>query len=519
MHNSSNNRIAAICSKANYRWVFGILFLFTMLVFARFALPVSAAMSNADDSMTIESENSFFHPSEGFADVIEHVSPAIVSIEVISTAYHDSKQSHSESLKEFFFRHRPFEMPSPFDKFKKDRFSGYGAKFKPPVKGSGTGVIFHPAGYIVTNTHVIKDATEISVTLSDGSQYEAKLVAGDHRTDIAALKIEVDEDLPFAEFGDSDQLRVGDWVIAMGDGFGFIRSASVGILSGMDRVVSTSAEPYTPMLQFDAAINKGNSGGPLINTKGEIIGITTLIYSPSGAHVGLGFAVPSNTVRFITSTIMESGKVDYGYLGVFIQPVDKNLAKMFKLPDSKATGVLISSIEENSPVESILKVGEIVLKYEGNEVRSVDDLVNYVQSSRPGELVQLQTWHEGELRTVTVRIGAKEGDMLVKSSTTDDSSSLSNLLGLHVGEIDENHRRELQLDESVNGLLVLDVEPSSTAELAGLQPGDVIREIDDRSFTAIDDAMQYLGEKQRVLMYVHRNGIDQFLVFDSKDLS
>ncbi len=539
MHNSSNNRFAAICSKANYRWVFGILFLFTLLELARFALPVNAAKYGAYDWNFKGTENydrlgwgphyqQFIDGMETASDVIKRVSPAIVSIEVRSTVVPSSERLDDiDPLKDFFVPHE-FLPNYPY----------YQPWLETP---SHKGLIFDPAGYIVTNTHVIKDAIEILVTLSDGSQYEAKLVAGDHRTDLSVLKIEVDEDLDFAEFGDSDRLHDGDWVIAVEDEFVDVTgmdSLRLPPRMSMLRVVSISNEYGTAMLKYSSQTNKGNFGAPLLTYSGEIIGIN--VFKPSAPYVvapmelyglyestavirtGSRYAIPSNTIKFVTSSILETGKVEYGYLGVLVERVDRTLSNF---PASKEPGVLIAAIERNSPAEPFLNVGEIVLKYEGKEVRSVDEFVNFVQLSRPGELVQLHTWHEGELRTVTVRIGVKKFDRLANRSTTDDtgSSTLSTRYGLHIGEIDENYQREQQLDKSVNGLLVLDVEPSRTAEAAGLQPGDVIRKIDNRSFTAINNAVQYLGERQRdkekVPMYLHRNSIDQFLVFDTTDLS
>ena len=271
------------------------------------------------------------------------------------------------------------------------------------------------------------------------------------------------------------------------------------------------------MLQFDATINRGNSGGPLFNAQGEIIGINTLIFSPNGFNVGLGFAIPSNIVRDVTSSLVEHGRVNYGFLGVMIQPVNKNLAEAFALPESKPTGALIAGVDQNTPAANAnLQVGEIVLEYDGKIVKSVNDLVNKVQTTPPGTQVQLKTWLEGKPRTVQVYIGTKDGAEMV-ASREQNSPNLPNI-GLSIKEIDEQVRSSYQLDENVNGLMIDGVLPGSMADRAGLQPGDIINKIDHQSYTDVATALDYLADRQKddknVLIYVNRDGKNQFLVFD-----
>ena len=526
MHNLSRSRIINIMPKRHIGWIAGIAILLVFAIGARFVLPVQAETNSPVHA------NVTAQPMHGgFADLIQEISPAVVSIHVSMTAkekFQPLFDDRSGSPQFEFWN----EMPGPWQNFpdwmvpdalhnwRGDDQRRHRKEFRRKVMTGGSGIVIDADGYIVTNAHVIRNADLITVTLNDGAQYDAEVVGSDKRSDLAVLRINAGDSLPYAEFGNSDDARVGDWVIAVGDGLGFSRSASLGILSGVDRVLPGAGRDYVPnasLLQFDATINRGNSGGPLFNTQGEIIGINTLIYSPSGYNVGLGFAIPSNIVRDVTSSLVEYGTVNYGFLGVSIQPVNKKLAEAFELPESKPTGALIAYIEQNSPAaKSNLEVGEIVLEYDGNIVKSVNDLVNMVQATQPGSQVQLETWFEGKPRTVQVYVGTRDDTKKV-ASREQNSPNLPDI-GLSIKEIDELARRKFQLDENTKGLIVGDVMPGSMADRAGLRPGDIINQIDHQSYTDVETALNYLAEKQKdstnVLIYMSRAGNNHFLVFD-----
>ena len=526
MHNLSILRFTNIMSKRHIVWTAGLASLLVLAIGFRFVLPV-----HAETNSPVRANLTAQPLHGGFADLIEEISPAVVSVHVSSTVTDRFQPLLNDrpGFPQFEFWH---DMPGPWQNFPDwmkpdDRQNWRGEdrrRFRKDLRRKvmmgGSGIVIDAEGYIVTNAHVIHDADQISITLSDGSQHDANVVGVDERSDLAVLSIDAGESLPYAEFGDSDAARVGDWVVAVGDGLGFSRSASLGIVSGVDRVMPAAGRnfvPTVPLLQFDATINRGNSGGPLFNAQGEIIGINTLIFSPSGFNVGLGFAIPSNIVRDVTSSLVEYGRVNYGFLGVMIQPVDKNLAEAFALPESKPTGALIAGVDQNTPAANAnLQVGEVVLEYDGKIVKSVNDFVNKVQATRPGTEVQLKTWFEGKPRTVQVHIGTKDGAEMT-ASREQNSANLPDI-GLSITEIDEQVRSSYQLDENVKGLMIDDVMPGGMADRAGLQPGDIINKIDHQSYTDAATALNYLADQQKdnknVLIYVNRAGVNQFLVFD-----
>ena len=525
MQHISFSKIESALTKPHW-WVLSITLVIATAIFVRFPEHVQAETSNPVHSGVVASPM-----GDGFADLIENVTPAVVSIKV-SVAIRPEQVPSTGGWSQFPpeleqylqpWKRSPFE---PFEEYRQHR------RYKelPPKSGrnpnprriqGGSGVIIDSSGYIVTNNHVVSDADQIVVTIHDGTEHEAKIVGTDPRTDLAVLKIEVDEALPYAAFGDSEKSRIGEWVIAVGDGLGFERSASLGILSGTKRFVPTGRlrrnAPVIPMLQFDAAINQGNSGGPLFNARGEVIGINTLIYSPVGFNVGLGFAVPSNIASDVTYKLMLDGKIEYGYLGVMIQDLDEQLAQMFKLPESSAKGALIAQVEPDGPADQAkLEVGEVIVSFDGNDVGSTKELVNMVQATSPGTQVEVVVWSNGAKRSVVLEIGNKGSNNVVPAALSDTSDFPD--IGLSMTDIDDHVRQQYQLDNDVDGILVQGVVPGSIAHESGIQVGDVIQNIDNQEFTSAENVIDYLKARQReegqVLLYLTTNEGSRFLVVD-----
>ncbi len=345
-----------------------------------------------------------------FADMIEKVGPAVVNIQV--TAGDSATPAHMEPRE---FR-GPKDMPEFFRRFFGDEFGKrfgdeFGKRFggdhgRPPGqhrrRGMGSGFIIDKDGYIVTNDHVVRGAEKILVTLKDEEQYEATLIGRDRKTDLALIKIEADRDLPFVPFGDSDAARVGDWVVAVGNPFGLDHTVTAGIISARGRAIGNG--PYDDFLQIDAPINKGNSGGPTFNLRGEVIGVNTAIFSPTGGSIGIGFAIPSSLAQEVIADLKENGTVERGWLGVNIQGVNKDMAASLNL--DKARGAIVSRVIPDSPAtEAGLEQGDVILAVDGRRVRTVRDLPRLIAGIEGGKSAKLTVWRGGKEKTVRVRIG------------------------------------------------------------------------------------------------------------------
>jgi len=335
-------------------------------------------------------------------------------------------------------------------------------------KSLGSGFIISADGYILTNAHVIDGADEVTVRLTDKREFKARIVGADKRTDVALIRIEA-SGLPVVKLGDPAQLRVGEWVVAIGSPFGFDNSLTAGVVSAKGR--SLPQENYVPFIQTDVAINPGNSGGPLFNMRGEVVGINSQIYSRSGGYMGVSFAIPIDVAMDIQQQLRASGKVSRGRLGVVIQEVNKELADSLGL--AKAMGAVVNSLEKGGPAEKAgVAAGDVILKFDGKPVSTSADLPRIVAATRPGTRSVLQVWRKGQLRDIAVVIGEAADEKLAAARSSRNarpSETTSNRLGLVLSEPSAEQKRELKTD---SGLLIEDVRGAGSR--ADLRPGDII---------------------------------------------
>ncbi len=402
---------------------------------------------------------------------------------------------------------------TPFDEFFRRFFeqvprSPHGSQG--PATGQGSGFLVSADGHIVTNNHVIENAAEISVITNKGETYVARLVGTDPRTDLAVLKIDAEEPLPYVEFGDSDKARTGDWIVAIGNPFGLGGSATAGIISARGR--DLQAGPYDDFIQIDAPINRGNSGGPVFNTDGEVIGVNTMIYSPNGGNVGIGFAIPSAQVTEIVADLQANGSVKRGWLGVQIQGLNEEIAASLGLENIK--GALIVDVQGDSPAEmGKLKSGDVVLDFDGSDIDTVRDLTRLVASAEADETVKIGVWRESKRRELDVRIGALEPEPSQVASANESSHGK---LGLELSPLTEDARRQFRIPDDVEGALVVTVDPLGPAASKGVRPGDVISMVGQEAVATPNDVRRQLdsaidAERDHVLFRIERNGGARFV--------
>ncbi|MHB1219515.1 MAG: DegQ family serine endoprotease [Alphaproteobacteria bacterium] len=410
---------------------------------------------------------------ESFADTVEKLLPAVVNISTTTTAKAQQRAPEVPQL----------PPGSPFEQFFKDFMERRGQPDAPPRKltSLGSGFIIDPAGYVVTNNHVIEDADEITVTMGDDRTYPAKLVGRDGKTDLALLKIEAGRPLPFVSWGDSSIMRIGDWVIAIGNPFGLGGTVTAGIVSARGRDIRSG--PYDDFIQTDAPINKGNSGGPMFDVAGQVIGVNTAIYSPSGASVGIGFAIPSDQAKPVIAQLRETGKVRRGWLGVHIQTVTDEIADNFGL--SPARGALVASLNEGSPAKKAgIQPGDIILSFDGKEIKRMRSLPSIVAETPVGKSVPVSVWRKGKEETMSIVLGELPEDQVAaaapgsKEKPPAEPKGVSEL-GMTMTALTDDVRQRFQLDKEVNGVLITAVAPNSSAAERGISPGDIILQVQD----------------------------------------
>jgi serine protease Do len=340
-------------------------------------------------------------------------------------------------------------------------------------------VIVDPSGVVLTNAHVVAQASEIEVVTADGKKHKAKLVGSDQRTDLAVLRIQGGGSYPAAALGDSDKMNVGDWVLAIGSPFGLEQTVTAGIISAKGRVIGQG--PFDDFIQTDAAINPGNSGGPLVNLSGEVIGINSAILSRTGGNVGIGFSIPINMAKRIYNELVSRGRISRGWLGVSVQALTPELAKSFGAKDAK--GVLVADVVPDSPAQQAgLQAGDILLEFDGKKVEAPPDLQRAVGLTSPGKAVQVKFWRDKGERQIQIKIGEFPEEGQRASASTKGKS----LLGLDVRPLTPEQARQLNL-RSAEGVVVLQVEDESPAAEAGIQPGDVIREVNRQRVRNVGD--------------------------------
>ncbi len=430
-------------------------------------------------------------PSGSFAQVAETVAPAVININTVTRGAL-GRTPIEEFFGEEFFR----------------RFFGEAPEREQQLRSLGSGVIVDPSGIALTNAHVVDRATEIEAVTADGKKHKAKLVGVDRRTDLAVLRLQGGGPFPAANLGDSDRLKVGDWVLAIGSPFGLQQTVTAGIISAKGR--SLNGGPFDDFLQTDAAINPGNSGGPLVNMSGEVIGINSAILSRSGGNVGIGFAIPANMAKRIYTELVAKGKVTRGWLGVSIQPLTPELAKSFGLREPK--GVLISDVVQDSPAEKAgVAAGDIITAFDGKKVESPQDLQKAVAVTPPGKGVPVTVWRDRTQKTMEIKIGDTPDDGVALRSNSRGKS----LLGLDVRPVTPDVARQLNL-RSVDGVVVTRVEEDSPAAEAGLQRGDVVREVNRQRVRSMQDferATREVKEGDRVTLLLQRGPQALYVAF------
>ena len=397
---------------------------------------------------------------ESFADLVDELLPTVVNI---STTQAVEQGRGSEEFEEFF----------------REFFERRGQRPQQRRQNSlGSGFIIDPAGFIVTNHHVIAEADEISVRLSDDTTLEATIVGSDEKTDIAVLKVEADRPLPATRWGRSDRTRIGDWVIAIGNPFGLGGTVTAGIVSARQRDIN--AGPYDDFIQTDAAINRGNSGGPMFNLKGEVIGINSAIFSPSGGSIGIGFAIPSALAANIVDQLRDMGSVRRGWLGVRIQNVTDELAEGLRL--DSARGALVASVSSGGPAEEAgVKQGDVILEFDGRPVPKYRNLSRMVAETSVGKRVKVVVWRKGRAVTLAVKLGELEEERVAARTpptVTPSDDGIVEPLGLNLAVITPELRQRFDLDEKTKGVVITEVVPDGSAAEKDLRPGDVIVEID-----------------------------------------
>ncbi|MBU1077643.1 MAG: DegQ family serine endoprotease [Spirochaetes bacterium] len=376
-----------------------------------------------------------------------------------------------------------------FEFFGKDWFDHFfnGPQEKESIRQAlGTGVIIDEDGFILTNFHVVQNATKIKVKLSNGKEYKARVIGTDPRSDLALLKIDVKEKLTPAPIGDSDEIEIGDWGIAIGNPFALGHTFTVGIISAKGRsgIIHDSSK-YENYIQTDAAINPGNSGGPLVNIKGEVVGINTAIATPSGGNVGIGFAIPINMAKSIFKQLKETGRVSRGYLGVNIQDLTPKLAKYFDRDPN--TGVLISDVMKKSPAGNAgLKSGDIILEFDGKKVKDTNELRNVVAQTKPGNKVEVLILRDKKEKTVKVKIGELPDENSENSAAAAENKN-ELWMGIKVSDITSSYIEKYKLDDDENGVIITFITPGSETYNAGLRTGDVIKKINNTTIKNQND--------------------------------
>jgi serine protease Do len=413
----------------------------------------------------------------------------------------------------------PFAFPegSPFEKFFRDFRRRRENGGQPQVAHAlGSGFIIDPSGYVVTNNHVIDHATSINVKLVDGSEYKAEIVGTDELTDLAVLKIEADTALPAVPFGNSDKAEVGDWVMAVGNPFGLGGTVTAGIISARGRDIQ--AGPYDDFLQIDAPINKGNSGGPLFNLAGQVIGVNTAIYSPNGGSVGIGFAIPSNIVQPVVAQIRDNGRVERGWLGVQIQDVTPEIAGAMGL--EKASGALVSEVVADSPAEAAgLHSGDVIVAVNGQTVDDPHELARLVAQMPAGTDAELSLWRNGEKMSLDVMTGKmppREQLASTNSEAMPGGVFHSDALGAELAALTPARRADFDIAADIAGVVIVDVGEGPALD-HGLRPGDIIRKVGNTDVTSppqVDALIREItdtGEKKAALLLINRHGRDLFI--------
>jgi len=447
-------------------------------------------------------------PSNGFTDVAKAVTPAVVNITTVTADRVSEGRSGQDDLRdrmeEFF--------GGPNGPFGPRGFPGPQGPGEPRGHrggGQGSGVIVSSDGYILTNNHVIDNAREVTVTLPDKREFKGKIVGTDPKTDLAVVKIG-GQSLPTVTWGDASKLQVGEYVLAVGNPFGLNSTVTLGIVSALGRG-RMGITQYEDFIQTDAAINPGNSGGALVNTRGELVGINTAIFSQSGGYQGVGFAVPTSMSKPVYESLIKTGKVVRGYLGIGIQDLNQDLAKSFRMKEAK--GALVTDVKEDSPASQAgLKQGDVITSYQGSGVEDAIALQRMVTRTGVGTKVPVKVVRDGHEKELTITIGEQPDiPKIAKAETGEKDYAFA---GVAVQDLDRDTAQELGIEGKTQGVIVTSVEPDSGAEKAGLMRGDVIREINRqpvKSVKEFEKLSSTVKKGENILILINRRGASLFL--------
>ncbi len=440
---------------------------------------------------------------ESFADLAEKALPAVVNISTSQTIAGDSQVEDLDDMFKQFLDRQEGDRPKPRK-----------------ATSLGSGFIIDADGYVVTNNHVVEDADEITVITHDNEEFKAKLIGRDEKTDLALLKVEAGKKLPFVPWGDSEKMRIGDWVLAIGNPFGLGGTVTAGIVSARQRDIS--AGPYDDFIQTDASINRGNSGGPMFNMDGEVVGINSAIFSPSGGSVGIGFAIPSNLAKPIIAQIREFGHARRGWIGVRIQTVSPELAEGLRLPEAK--GALIASVSPKGPAETAgIRQGDVVLKFDGREVTEMRGLPRMVAETPVNKAVPVVVWRQGKEVVLTATVAEFPDAEEVASAApaaaapeAPEQGAKVEALGVELTVINEKTRKDFDLTDDTEGVVVTAIDANGPAAEKDLQQGDVIVEVDQKAVKSPDDVRDRVKAAQDngyrvVTLLINRKGDFQWV--------
>lgn len=456
------------------------------------ATALSASFVLSPPSTVHAQSQAAIDPSMGFADLVDRVMPAVISVEVKFDEVANSDPEAAPRLpdmEEFFNQFPQFRGQLP-----------PGMEPRGPRHGSaaGSGFIITADGYAVTNNHVVKNATEVTVRIQGGDELKAEVIGTDPKTDLALIKIKSGTPFQFVKFAEKEA-RVGDWVMAVGNPFGLGGTVTTGIISARGRDIGSG--PYDDFLQIDASINKGNSGGPAFNLAGEVIGVNTAIFSPSGGSVGIGFAIPASITQDVVASLKDNGRVTRGWLGVQIQPVTDEIAEGLGLKEAK--GAIVSDVSEGSPaLDAGFMAGDTILKADGADISDARELSRKIARVEPGKSIDVEIVRDGKPMTLSVKIGSMPDDPQMAGKPSMAEPSNLGPLGLTLGPADDGE-----------GVKIIEVKPGSLAEQRGLKAGDVILEVagnEVNDAADVKDALKDAG-KSRVLMLVRSGENQRFL--------
>ncbi len=465
---------------------------------------------------------------DSFADLADKLLPAVVNVNTTQTIKIERRTMPQIPGMEDFFRRFGRERDRNSDRNREGE-EGRDNKEERPLtrqrQSLGSGFIIDPKGIIITNNHVIDKADVVMIKMHDGREFEAKVIGKDDKLDLAVLQVETDEPLPFVTFGDDAKSRIGDWVLAIGNPYSLGGTITAGIISARNRDINSG--PYDRYIQTDASINRGNSGGPMFNMKGEVIGINTAIFSPSGGNIGIGFAIPSNQAQHVIGQLRKYGHTKRGRIGISFQQVTDDIAESLGMEEGH--GALVSAVVEGGPADRAgILAGDIIIEYEGKVIKKRNELPIWVANTEIGKKVKLVVLRKGKRKKLTLVIDELPEDVVAEDepviSDEDEAVEGKDILGMSLEPITEKVREALKLEDDVEGVLIASIDRNSPAGERGLRRGDVIVEITQEAVTTVNDAVARIeelkdkGRKSVLLKFIRRGNVAFVTVkFDAED--